>query len=66
MSKSEQNIVKNIVDDLLQNKIIRESDSQYASPILLVKKKTGEQRLCVDYRKLNSLTVKDNHPLPRI
>lgn len=66
MSSAQQNIVKEIVDDLLINNIIRESDSEYSSPILLVRKKNGEQRLCVDYRKLNAVTVKDSHPLPRI
>lgn len=34
--------------------------------MLLVQKKNGEQRLCIDYRKLNSLTIKDNYPIPRI
>lgn len=66
MSRSQQDQVKEIIDDLLINNIICESDSEYSSPILLVKKKNGEQRLCVDYRKLNSLTVRDSHPLPRI
>lgn len=66
MSRAEQDIVKNIVEELLSNDIIRESDSEYSSPILLVRKKNGEQRLCIDYRKLNSVTVKENQPLPRI
>lgn len=66
MARSEQDIVKDIVEELLTNNIIRESDSDYSSPVLLVGKKNGEQRLCVDYRKLNSLTIKDSHPLPRI
>lgn len=66
MSRTEQNIVKDIVEELLLHGIIRESDSEYSSPVLLVKKKNGEQRLCIDYRKLNSLTIKDSHPLPRI
>lgn len=66
MARTEQEAVSDIITDLLQNNIIRPSNSNYSSPILLVKKKNGEQRLCIDYRRLNSITIKDNHPLPRI
>ena len=66
MSRSEQDMVREMVGELLAAGIVRESHSAYASPVLLVKKKTGEMRLCIDYRKLNSLTVKESHPLPRI
>lgn len=45
---------------------IRESDSVYCSPIVLVKKKNGEPHICIDYKKLNSLTIRDHYPLPRI
>lgn len=51
---------------LLDNDIIRESHSPYAAPIVLVRKKDGSLRLCVDYRHLNSKTVRDQLPLPRI
>lgn len=54
LSFSERGQVREIVNELLENDIICESNSNYASPILMVKKKTGEQRLCVDYRALNS------------
>lgn len=66
LSYNERKVVKGMIDDLLENKIVRESDSPYSSPILLVKKKNGEQRMCVDYRKLNSRTIKDKYPLPRV
>lgn len=51
---------------LLDSQVIRESCSPYASPIVLVRKKDGSLRLCVDYRLLNSKTRKDAFPLPRI
>lgn len=58
--------LQNIIDELLENNIIRESNSPYASPIVLTRKKTGEIRLCIDFRQLNKITVKDNFPLPLI
>ncbi|KAL6456493.1 hypothetical protein MHYP_G00350370 [Metynnis hypsauchen] len=50
----------------LLDEVIRESCSPYASPIVLVKKKDGSLRMCVDYRQLNSKTRKDAFPLPQI
>jgi hypothetical protein len=52
------------VTHLLQSGMIQQSSSPFASPALLVKKKTGDWRLCVDYRKLNAYTVKNKYPLP--
>lgn len=49
--------------ELLNNGLIKEKTSPFASPILLVKKKTGDWHLCVDYRKLSALTVKNKFPL---
>lgn len=53
------------VDDMLRLGVIRESNSAWSSPILLVKKKNGELRACYDARRLNLVTVRDSYPLPR-
>ncbi|KAL1264143.1 hypothetical protein QQF64_004498 [Cirrhinus molitorella] len=63
---SEYEVVKAHIDQLLEAWVIRESCSPYASPIVLVRKKNGSPRLCVDYRQLNQKTRKDAFPLPRI
>ena len=51
---------------MLEQGVIKSSSSPWASPIVLVKKKDGKYRFCVDYRKLNQVTKKDAHPLPKI
>ena len=53
------------VKDMLERGIIEPSNSPWASPIVLMKKKDGSARFCVDYRALNNVTVKNSWPLPR-
>ncbi|MEL7426754.1 MAG: RNase H-like domain-containing protein [Bacteroidota bacterium] len=57
---------KDQVQEMLKQGVIQPSSSPWASPIVLVKKKDGKYRFCIDYRKLNSVTKKDAHPLPRV
>lgn len=66
LSPVEREKVRDIVQELLDHNIIRESKSPFSSPIILVKKKNGDDRMCVDYRELNSNTLRDHYPLPLI
>lgn len=58
--------VRKHLKSLLEAGVIRESESPYSSPIVVVRKKNGDVRLCVDYRKLNSHTIKDAYALPNV
>jgi len=54
------------IEELLRKGLIRESVSPWGAPVLFVPKKTGEWRMCIDYRMLNSKTLRNAYPLPRI
>lgn len=62
----QKNEIDKIVEEMLQSGTIQMSSSPYGSPVVLVKKKDGTWRLCVDYRELNGMTVKDRFPIPLI
>jgi len=66
MSASELGELKNQLEELLEKQFIRPSVSPWGALVLLVKKKDGSMRLCVDYRQLNKVTIKNRYPLPRI
>jgi hypothetical protein len=66
MFHSQKNIIEALVKQMLQNKEIRPSNSPYSSPIILVKKKDLSWRLCVDFRSLYAMTIKNKFPIPVI
>ncbi|XP_072078032.1 uncharacterized protein [Arachis hypogaea] len=66
MAPLELTELKNQLEELLQKGFIQPSASPWGAPVLFVKKKDGSMRLCVDYRQLNKITVKNKYPLPRI
>ena len=58
--------LKDQLKDLLDKGFIRPSISPWGAPILFVKKKDGSLRICIDYRQLNKVTIKNKYPIPRI
>ncbi|CAI7859804.1 unnamed protein product [Closterium sp. NIES-54] len=66
MSAVELKELKKQLEDLLAKDFIQPSSSPYAYPVLFVRKKDGSLRMCLDYRGLNKITVKNQYPLPRI
>ncbi|XP_068225915.1 uncharacterized protein [Palaemon carinicauda] len=66
LSPQKAEAVRKEVSYMLENDLISPSSSPWSSPVVLVKKENGQDRLCFDYRKVNDLTVADNFPLPRI
>ena len=66
LSKAEREEVERQVKELLRKGFIEPSGSPYGSPVLFVPKKDGSLRMCIDYRALNAITVRNKYPLPRI
>ncbi|GJX65496.1 putative reverse transcriptase domain-containing protein [Tanacetum coccineum] len=66
LASSEMKELMSQFQELLDKGFIRPSSSPWGAPILFVKKKDGSMRMCIDYRELNKVTVKNVYPLPRI
>jgi hypothetical protein len=66
MSFEELDELKKQLKKLLEQGFVRPSASPWGSPILFMEKKDGTKRMCIEYRTLNSMTIKNKYPLPRI
>ena len=66
MAPAELKKLNEQLKELLDKSFIRPSTSPWGAPVLFVKKKDGSLRLCIDYRQLNKVTIKNKYPLPRI
>jgi len=66
VTNTEMGELKKYIKENLQKGFIRKSNSPAGAPILFVKKHDGSYRICIDYRKLNSITVRNSYPIPRI
>ena len=62
----QRQIIQELVSNMLERGVMEPSNGPWSLPVVLVKKKDGTTRFCVDFRKVNDLTKKDAHPLPRI
>ncbi|GJS20235.1 putative reverse transcriptase domain-containing protein [Tanacetum coccineum] len=66
MAPVELKELKEQLQEMLENGFVRPSVSPWGAPVLFVKKKDGSMRLCIDYRELNRITIRNRYPLPRI
>ena len=66
MAQSELKELQKQIDELKYKGFIKPSVPPWGVPVLFVKKKDGSMRLCIDYRELNQVTIKNKYPLPRI
>ena len=66
LSENELKVLREYIDDMFRKGWIRPSSSPFGSPVLFAPKSDGTLRLCVDYRALNNLTIKNRYPLPLI
>lgn len=65
-TEDQQKAISTEIEEMLNDNVIRPSKSPYAAEIVLVKKKDSNWRICIDYRLLNKVTIRDNYPIPRM
>lgn len=65
-NRIEKQDIESQLKEMLAQGLIRPSTSPYSSPVLLVRKKEGAWRFCVDYRELNAITIKDRYSIPMV
>ncbi|GBM26819.1 Transposon Ty3-I Gag-Pol polyprotein [Araneus ventricosus] len=66
MTPMKKELLRKEIEDLLEKDVIEECESVYGAPVVLIPNPDGKTRLCIDYRKLNEITVPDSYPLPRM
>lgn len=66
MARPKREVLRTELDKMLNLDVIEECESPWAAPGIMVPKPNGSTRVCIDYRKLNSVTISDKYPLPRI
>lgn len=66
MTPEKRQKLRDELDKMLENNIIEDSESPWAAPVVMIPKKDGKIRVCIDYRQLNAVTTADRYPLPRI
>jgi len=66
LSETELQVLKEYIEENLRKRFIRPSTSPFGAPVLFVKKPDGSLRLCINYRALNRMTIKNHYPLPLI
>nr|GEW51032.1 RNA-directed DNA polymerase [Tanacetum cinerariifolium] len=62
----QKDVIETTTRELLESEVIRDGQSSFAAPVVLVKKKDGQWRICMDCRRLNEATIKDKFPIPLI
>ncbi|GBL91597.1 Transposon Ty3-I Gag-Pol polyprotein [Araneus ventricosus] len=66
MTPMKKELLRKEIEYLLEKDVIEECVFDYGAPVVLIPKPDGKTRLCIDYRKLNEITVPDSYPLPRM
>ena len=66
LSPAKQNDLRTEIQKMLANDIIEESESPWATNVVMVTKPDGSWRICIDFRQLNAITITDKYPMPRI